>query len=364
MRPTADQLKKFLTEFGYPLNLTDTEVSSELMEIMGHDRYENYCQTKTKGDPGASLLTKREADLVAMFQRDVLCDVYHAITGNVIEIAKHGDRILDLGCWSGAWCAWMSQLLPRCDIVGVDKLDAIIRASRAAAADKYKLETWDYFTDPPKHIGKFDVLCCSLGIYFSGIENKWGLNVRERTQSDNYIKLKEEAYRYGCAWLNVANSNSRVVAALRIAALEHLIPFCHGFSEAGWAFLSKPSQTVASGHQKIPLLHFRREPKDHFDDAHVFEWFASQNSFEPMATEHEGSDALLAYCLICNGNKFEVIETQVFPSEPVATHIEVGTSDGATYVFLRTEKSHYGFKKWRGDVDHDTLRAWIWSKFS
>jgi SAM-dependent methyltransferase len=365
MKTRKQDLRDFLFKFGYRIKWSGDEVSAALLRAMGAERFAVYEQLEDPFKTTDFLQSKIEADLVASYQGNVLCDAYHAIAAAAIDIARPGDRIIDLGCWSGALCAWLATVLPQCRICGVDRLEKIISDSRSASKGNYEIEVWDYFADePPNDLGRFDVLCCSLGIYFEKPRDSFGIDLRRLADGKEYINCMQEAQSYGLAWSKVSKQHANLFSVLRISGVQNFLAFCDGMSSSSWNLCAKTSGTVSSKKQKLPLLHFRRTDVERsLDSSYAVEWWKTNYPLPPTSDELEGDEAAVRFLSLCSRGDAEAVEIVTTDTTP-KIRIELGRTADSTYVLLRTDDEHTGFKEWLVDVSEDEIRGWIDSKHS
>lgn len=275
LKPNVKNIKKrlerFLANAGYLVDRLPPTVHERLAKEMGHDRYEAYlaiANAMIGGEVPISRLyaapqSMVEANLLLSFQGTVVRDVNSELYLRLLEIEQKS-HVHELGCWTGAFTAFMATLLPMLRFTGVDAAsNAIALAQAGWSLPNLSFTMWDYAALPLKDVAKADVLLGSLPIDFdtgiSDFEGRYDDGAPFETWESFGARL-DEARPYFANWRQAAQPEATLLVALRLPSVLRTAAVLEAARMAGWEVRLAASRRVQVGFERFPMLEFRAMP--------------------------------------------------------------------------------------------------------
>ena len=239
-----------------------------------------------------------EANLLMSFQLAHMVSNYDEIYRLMAPEVVEGCTVIELGCYSGTYSRWLARKHPEINVVGIDRVSWLPECNKPDDPENMGLVCCDY-EDAESTASKGDVLFGSFPIDFSWLEmdlDSWMVfdfageligereeladqalrclqvdkfcDEPERSQRTNSrftawesagnVKATEDAARYFRCWSQIANPNSSLVVALRVAHIFHLCSILQGSASASWAVDFEKSCAISTEEETFRVLYFRQ----------------------------------------------------------------------------------------------------------
>ena len=225
------RLSSFLTSAGYLLDSPPADVHRRLAAAMGRARHKEFLDTAdaaiSGAIPRASLYaapqSMEEANLLLSFQGALVRGVNCQLFKRLVDIERK-THVIELGCWTGVFTAFMATEFPSVQFTGVDGADNAVRFARAGwALPNLTFETWDYSRAPIEECGKANVLLGAFPIDFDehieALDSAYRPHAPFETLSSFRARV-DEALPYFKNWYQAAYSDATLVVTLRLPSLE------------------------------------------------------------------------------------------------------------------------------------------------
>lgn len=263
MNINLKNFKKYLNENGVRFNLNEDRIWNYIIETFGEERAEKlsnifdeqYYNSLNDVNKKYDFCTSfKEATTLMYFQSDWFLKNSIIILEHLIK--EQPKNILELGCYTGIFTNYLSNLFENSQVTGIDIQKNLIDFGNTKFKEKnlklveleykniYKLET------------KFNYIFTNFGL--ENIPNE-KFDTYKLRENNNY-KLKLEYFSNFFSYLNnVAKPNAEFLCIARIPTLESILSIVDGAQIQGWKWLNDDLTYIKLNNESIPKLRFIKQ---------------------------------------------------------------------------------------------------------
>ena len=262
-------LKSYFNEYGIRFNLDKERIWKFIEDEFGIDKAveidEIFNQRFEKINIDNSDVYKfvknfNEATTLMLFQSDWFLKNSLIIYEDLID--KKPKNILELGCYTGIFCNFISEMFSSSNITGVDRVKNLIQIGN----DKFKksnlkLESLDY-----KNL-------LNLKTKFDFIFTNFGIEDIPKVKLDTYKIRNNNYYFSGLKYFsdffsylnNVSSDSTEFLCIARIPTIECLLTLIDGAQSQGWKWLTSDLEYISINSESVPKLRFAKGSVDQLE---------------------------------------------------------------------------------------------------
>ena len=263
---TDSALKAHFRKSGILFGISQDAVAERLGRLLGRERFEEWQEVNFAKLHGASSgdeydLIESPEELTTLFslQADVSLAVADWLDQAVASGYSPSQRILDLGCGSGIFTAWLANTYPASEVVGCDAHPGMLKAALSThSVPNLRFIRWDYRNAPEHSVGRFDILATSFGVDFpTGRSSRESLTVGKMKEGDLYKEMRDFLAPCFKNWRLAANDEAVLYTVLRIPDEATFLGAVDAAREAGWVFDADAYTAVTCEKEHFPAMSFR-----------------------------------------------------------------------------------------------------------
>ncbi len=322
------------------------------------------------------LPTRRAADLFQSHQADVVVEASVRATRELERRLGPAASVLEAGCWTGAFSAWLAERNPGWHVVGVDAARSLVRLARARpTSGNVTFRSWDYAAPASRSLATVDAVVSVLGIDFRWGEEAHRLRGTTERGAPAYWRTVTEVRAILGNWRNVTRDGGALVAVLRVTNFVRFLAIVDAALDAGWRFDGQRSGRFRVGRDRLAHLVFVAEgpprpwhsadlstwcPGRAFsarlaataDEAAMLAWFVgTRRPGVPMRATAEG--ALAAWHAL--GAPVAELSVESVDAYGVPVHVGAGRSGRRDWVMLRARDGMHRFASTRAQASPGRL---------
>lgn len=301
-KKTLKELRAHYKKAGFLLNASHEAIEKKVRKLLGGERYEEYLDAgdAMRAGEGIELVyacarTVEEANAIMSHQAQVMVAVTARLYSMALPLLREASRVVDLGCYTGSFAAYIAQEHQTLEVVGVDRVPFLNTAS-AGGLPNLSLAAWDYASDAVSTVDGCDVLLSSFGIDFGG--ECWGetlgLDPMDLRNSPGYRAFYDKAKGVMGGWGQLAKDGAHLFTVLRLADVESGVAVLDAAHDSGWSVDLECSHKISTGEETFPVMVFERRDSDRLQEDEIISWWIADDLGDE-GMKFEGGMALAFY---------------------------------------------------------------------
>lgn len=265
MEKNLKHLKNYLSENGLRFQINEEKVWGYIETTFGRERAKELSQIfeETYISEGRSIETNKkykfcfsfeEATTLMYFQSDWFLKNSNIIFNSLLR--SNPKSILELGCYTGIFSNYISEIFNNSNITGVDiEKNLISFGNNKYKKNNLKLIELDYQNLSNLNT-KFDYIFTNFGLENIPGTKRQTYKVRE----NNDYKKKLIYFSNLFSYLNsVSNDNTEFLCIARIPNIECILTIVDGAQSQGWEWLTDDFEYIHLNAEYVPKLRFRKK---------------------------------------------------------------------------------------------------------
>ena len=264
MNKDFKKLKKYFNESGLRFNLNEERIWNYIEEVFGRERAEKlsnifddqyYNLTKDKVDVKYKFCNNfEEATTLMYFQSDWFLKNSHIILKDLLKVQPK--TILELGCYTGIFCNYISKTLQNSEITGIDMEKNLINFGKKKFQNKNLHLIEIAYKNINKINKKFEYIFTNFGI--EDIPNSKFQTYKFRENND--YKSKFDYFSNFFSFLNtISRDDTDFFCIARIPTLETILSMVDGAQIQGWKWLTDDLEYINLNSENVPKLRFIKQ---------------------------------------------------------------------------------------------------------
>ena len=265
MNKDFKNLKKYFNENGLRFNLNEERIWNYIEEVFGRKRAEKLSnifddQYYNLNDEKVDVKYKfcnnfEEATTLMYFQSDWFLKNSQIILEDLLKVQPK--TILELGCYTGIFCDYISKILKKSEVTGIDiEKNLIDFGKERFQNDNLNLIEVEY-KNLSKINKKFEYIFTNFGL--EGIPKSKFQTYKFRENND--YKSKFDYFSDFFSFLNtVSNNDTDFFCIARIPTLETILSMVDGAQIQGWNWITDDLEYINLNSENIPKLRFKKQP--------------------------------------------------------------------------------------------------------
>ena len=348
-------LKTYLNKNGLRFQINEKRVWGYIETVFGRKRAEELSQIfdETYVTEGKSIEANKkykfcsnfeEATTLMYFQSDWFLKNSNIILDYLLK--SKPTNILELGCYTGIFSNYISEILNNSDITGVDIEKNLISFGN----DKYKKNNLKLIELDYQNLNnlntKFDYIFTNFGIENIPEAKKQTYKIRE----NNDYKKKLIYFSDLFSSLNsVSNDNTEFLCIARIPNVECILAIVDGAQSKGWEWLTEDLEYIDLNLERVPKLRFRKKSLNKIS----LENFSKEIK-KLKINENNSIDLILQYEK--EKDNLELVHQSSFKYDNNdELFYEIYNENNLVVVFIWTNVGHVEFKKFKNKKELDNF---------
>ena len=334
-KKTARSLRRHFSDEGFAFVKPEL-LHRKLVRAMGAERRELQMDISDESAMGLrpredlyeTVRSVEEANLLMSFQAKPMLDAYTALAGRILDSELTVGRIIEVGCWTGSFCRWLSR---RCqaDIVGIDRASVTGASGRSEDPTNLQLVQGDY-ASAAGTISPAEMLIGAFPLDTEMFDDRWPLGLKELSESPVLRRYEGEFSAAFKSWYELCLTDAAVHLVLRLPNADSVAGTVAAAANAGFKVLLSDSEKVTSGPERFPLLTFRKADGDGPSAEEVASWYeGSPPPLRPGSVVRDWNARRAFADLECES----VDSGRIEYDDGHVMEYDVGTLDGASYLF-------------------------------
>ena len=271
MNKNFKKLKSYLNKNGLRFNLNEQRIWKYIEEVFGENRARELSDIfdETYVEQGKAKDVNRkyqfcksfeEATTLMFFQSDWFLKNSNIIQEDILTTKPK--NILELGCYTGIFSNYLTNILENSNITGIDIENNLINFGKNKFNnEKLNLICIDY-KELKKLNKKYDYIFTNFGI--EEIPNP-KFDTYKIRENNNY-KSRLEYFSNFFLYLNeVAEENTKFFCLARISSIECLLSMVDAAHSIGWKWISDDLEYINHENEYIPKLSFSKTKSEKID---------------------------------------------------------------------------------------------------
>lgn len=356
MEKNPKHLKNYLDENGLRFQINEEKVWGYIETTFGRKRAEELSQIfdETYMSRGRRIETNKkykfcsnfeEATALMCFQSDWFLKNSDIILDCLLK--SNPTNILELGCYTGIFSNYISEILYNSNITGVDIEKNLINfGNDRYKKDNLKLIELDYQNLSNLNI-KFDYIFTNFGLENIPEAKRQTYKIRE----NNDYKKKLIYFSDLFSSLNaISNDNTEFLCIARLPNEECILAIVDGAQSQGWEWLTEDFEYIHLNLEYVPKIRFRKKSINNISLENFSKEIKKLNE-----NDYNSIDLILQYEK--QKDNLELIHQSSFkyPDSNDELFYEIYNDDDLIVVFLWTTLGHIDFKKFKNKKELDNF---------
>lgn len=348
MEDTRSLFAQHLASIGFEYGSPREVIMGKLRQRMGEERFKelqvvlNRPRTATNQEQIYTQFQDIiEGNLLRSLDPGATLDASYHLYRSAMTRFCSGNRIIELGCWTGGLASFIASRHPNCTVVGVDGEQKIIDDCTAHyRLPNLSFKKWNYRWGKPEDLEPADVLLNSMGVVHHSPDNSQLPKTTGIRGSREYTIQRDHAIGYFALWRTAAKPDAVMFAVLRLVLFPRFLAWIDAAQATGWMpRLDRLAHVDMPGEGSVlPGLMFEARQSALLPEEEILDrwaWFSRRG--DVYACIEKGA-ALSGYRAL--GGR-TVLASREYRRQGVLTQDEVGMAGGTGYLFTQDAAAHF-----------------------